>query len=153
MDHGQHTVVGHDVEGLRLDIGVLVGAPFEVVLGQFPIRGLLGLLRDRLDGIGAIDGLTGACDVGNAKLADISKSISPKRADAWLGGGTHVCFNQFMMGYGCCSGGCQGLEGRSRMMVSKQCSENAGPSLIRGNDAWLLQVALLAVTDGLLRPG
>lgn len=98
MDHGQYAVVGHDVESLRLDIGVLVGSPFEVVLDQFPKRDLLRLLRDRLDGTGAIDGLPGACDVGNANLADVSDA---QRGECGLGGRTYVCFNQFMMGSVC----------------------------------------------------
>lgn len=57
LDHEQVSVVGHDVEGLSLDIGVLVRLPAQVVLGQDSVRSLAGLLSNRLDGLGAIDGL------------------------------------------------------------------------------------------------
>lgn len=56
LDHNQCTVVGHDVEGLGFDIGVLVGLPAQIILGEDSVRGLLSLLGDRLDGIRAIDG-------------------------------------------------------------------------------------------------
>lgn len=68
LDHGQSAVVGHGVKGLGLGIGVLVGAPPQVVLGQFGVGGLLGLLGDGADGIGAIFGFLGAGDGGQAEL-------------------------------------------------------------------------------------
>lgn len=57
LNHDQCSVVSHDVEGLGLDVGVLVGLPAQIILGQDSVGGLLSLLGDRLDGIRAIDGL------------------------------------------------------------------------------------------------
>lgn len=57
LDHDQCPVVGHDVEGLSLNIGILVRFPAQVIPGHEGIGGLDRLLGDRLDGLGAIDGL------------------------------------------------------------------------------------------------
>lgn len=60
LHHHHSAIVGHHVEGLSLNIGILIGTPPQVVLGQLGIRGLLSLLGDRLNGLGAIDGLLSA---------------------------------------------------------------------------------------------
>lgn len=57
LNHNQRPVVSHDVEGLGFDVGVLVGLPAQMILAQDGEGSLLSLFRDRLDGIGAIDGL------------------------------------------------------------------------------------------------
>lgn len=57
LDHEQVSVISHDVESLSLDIGVLVGLPAQLILGQDGVGSLAGLLSDGLDGLGAIDGL------------------------------------------------------------------------------------------------
>lgn len=57
LDHDQRPVVSHDVEGLSLHIGVLVSLPAQVILRHDRKGRLSGLLGDRLNGLGPIDGL------------------------------------------------------------------------------------------------
>lgn len=57
LNHDQCPVVGHDVEGLSLDVGVLVRLPLQVLFGQDGIGGFRSLSGNRLNGLGAIDGL------------------------------------------------------------------------------------------------
>jgi hypothetical protein len=66
LDHDQITAVGHDVKGGSLHIGVLVGLPSQILLGQDGVGGLAGLLGDGLDGFGAIDGFLRADGRGQA---------------------------------------------------------------------------------------
>lgn len=67
LNHDQIAAVGHDVEGSSLDICVLVGLPFQLVLGENGVGSLLaGLLGDGLDGFGAIDGFLRAHGRGQA---------------------------------------------------------------------------------------
>jgi hypothetical protein len=56
--------LGEEVEGLRLDVGVVERHPLEVLLGQLGIGGLTSLLAHGLDGIGAVFGLLGAGNRG-----------------------------------------------------------------------------------------
>ena len=69
LDHDQGAIVGHDIKGLGLHIGILVGAPPKVILGELRVGYLLrlGLLGDGSDGVGAIDGFLSACDTGETK--------------------------------------------------------------------------------------
>ena len=63
--HHERAIVSHDVECLGLDIGILVGAPPQVVFGQDSVGRLLRLLRNGSDGFGAIDGFlrsSNACE-------------------------------------------------------------------------------------------
>ena len=64
LNHDQSAVVGHDIEGLSLDIGILIGTPPQILPGQFGITSSLGLLSDRLDGLGAIDRFLSASYTG-----------------------------------------------------------------------------------------
>jgi len=56
--------VGEEVEGLRLDIGVVERDPLEVLLGQLGVGGLVALLTHGLDGVRAVFGLLGAGNRG-----------------------------------------------------------------------------------------
>ena len=56
--------VGHEVEGLRLDIGVVDDLPLEVLLGQLGVGRVAGVLADGLDGLGAVLGLLRAGNDG-----------------------------------------------------------------------------------------
>lgn len=60
LNEHHRPVVGHDVEGLGFHIGVGVCAPAQNVLVHFGKGSGLGLLRNRLEGLWAIDGLLGA---------------------------------------------------------------------------------------------
>lgn len=55
LDEDQGPVISHDVESLSLHIGVLVGLPFQVLLGEDSVRGFGSLLSDRLNGFRAVD--------------------------------------------------------------------------------------------------
>lgn len=80
LDHEQVPVVGHDVEGLGLHIGVLVSLPALLVLGQDGVRSLGGLLGDRLDGLGAIDGLLradGRRETARHRFGSVTMIIPP----------------------------------------------------------------------------
>jgi hypothetical protein len=57
-------IVGSHVEGLRLDVGRVHDLPAEVVLSELGVGHILGLLRDGLDGFGAILAL---CDADAGK--------------------------------------------------------------------------------------
>lgn len=55
LDHHQRAIISHNIVCLSLYIGVLVGTPPQVVLGELGVRGILSLLLgDRLDGFRAI---------------------------------------------------------------------------------------------------
>ena len=58
------TAVRHKVEDLRLHAGLVYDVPFQVLSGQLRVRRLLGLLSDRLDGGGPVDGLLGTGHIG-----------------------------------------------------------------------------------------
>lgn len=63
--HHERAIVGHDIECLGFDIGILVGAPPQVVFGQDSVGRLLCLLCNGPDGFGAIDGFlrsSNACE-------------------------------------------------------------------------------------------
>ena len=60
LGHDQSAVVGHDGKGLGLDIGVLVGAPAQVVLVQLGIGSAFGLTGNGANGAGAVFGLLSA---------------------------------------------------------------------------------------------
>lgn len=62
--HDQSAVIGHDIESLGFDIGVLVSPPTQVILCHFGITSSLGLLSNGLDRIGAILWLLGASNTG-----------------------------------------------------------------------------------------
>lgn len=66
LNHGQLAIVGHHIEGLRLDIRVLVGTPAQVVPGEHSVGDLFGLLGNRADGVGTVFGLLGASNSGQA---------------------------------------------------------------------------------------
>ena len=51
------TGVGEEVEGLRLDIGVLERRPLQILLVQLAVGRFAGLLSHGLDGVWAVDGL------------------------------------------------------------------------------------------------
>lgn len=55
LNHDQSAVVGHDVKGLCLHIGVLVRLPSQHVLVEDSVGGLCSLLGDRSDRLGAVD--------------------------------------------------------------------------------------------------
>lgn len=55
-----------EVECLRLDVGVVECLPLQIFLGQFGEGRVACILADRLDGFGAIDGLLGTGDRGQA---------------------------------------------------------------------------------------
>lgn len=55
-----------EVEGLRLDVGVVEGLPLQVLLGQLGVGRVARILANRLDGFGAVDGLLGTGDRGQA---------------------------------------------------------------------------------------
>lgn len=59
--------VRHEVEALRLDASRLHGGPFQVISGGYGIGSGLGLLGDRLDGLGAIDRLLGTGNIGQPR--------------------------------------------------------------------------------------
>lgn len=64
LNENHSPVVGHDVEGLGLDISVGVCAPAQNFLVDLAEGSGLSLLRHRLDSIWAIDRLLGAHDGG-----------------------------------------------------------------------------------------
>lgn len=66
LDEDQIAAVGYDVEGSSLHIGILVGLPSQILLGQNGVGSLGGLLGDGLDGLGAIDGFLRAHGRGQA---------------------------------------------------------------------------------------
>lgn len=57
LDHNQGPIVGHDVKGLSLDIGILIRLPFQVLFRQLGVRSVRSLPGDRLDRLRAIDRL------------------------------------------------------------------------------------------------
>lgn len=100
LDHCKSALVGHDIEGLSLDAGILVCPPFQIVLGQFGVGGGLGLFGDGLDGVGAIDGFLragDACEAGKSNREALARWSSSKGAGAGWEKGTHVDLSQFMM--------------------------------------------------------
>ena len=64
LGKGELAAVRHKVKALRLNASRLHGMPFQVVPGDLGVRGSLGLLSDRLDGLGAVDRLLGTGDIG-----------------------------------------------------------------------------------------
>lgn len=64
LGHDESAIIGHNIKCLRLDIGIVIGPPTEVLLGQFGIGGRLGLLGNRPNGFGAIDGFLSAGNGG-----------------------------------------------------------------------------------------
>lgn len=59
--------VGEDVEGLCLDVGVVQGYPFQVLLGQLGVGRVAGILANGVDGFRAILGLLGTGNGGQAR--------------------------------------------------------------------------------------
>jgi len=64
LNHRQSAIITHRIEGLGLDIGVLEGAPPQILLGEFGITSSFGLLSDGLDGFGAVDRFLRAGNTG-----------------------------------------------------------------------------------------
>lgn len=95
LDEDHCAVVRHNVKGLGLDIGVGVCAPAQQVLVRLRIRSSLGLLRNRLDGLGAIDRLLGAHHSGETARIDPVSNHSTEGSN-----GTYVDLSQFMMKIG-----------------------------------------------------
>lgn len=60
------TRVRVEVEGLCLNVGIVQGLPFEVLLGQLGESRLAGVLSNRLDCLGTVDGLFCTGDGGQA---------------------------------------------------------------------------------------
>ena len=58
------TTVGLEVEGLRLDAGLLDEPPFQMVLGELRVGGVAGVFAHGVDGLGAILGFLGTGDIG-----------------------------------------------------------------------------------------
>lgn len=58
------TLVGHEVEALRLNTRRVQRHPFQIVSGELGKGGFLGLFGDRSNGRGPVDGLLGTGDVG-----------------------------------------------------------------------------------------
>jgi hypothetical protein len=99
LHHDQIATVGHDIKGLSLNIGILISAPPQVVLGQLGIGGLLGLLGDRLNGLGAIDGLLSArntCEATYSMVNQYGRYYTSKRDK--IGEVAYVDLSQFIMG-------------------------------------------------------
>lgn len=92
LDEDHCPVVCHDVEGLGLDIGVGVCAPAQKVLVHLGIWSSLSLLRNRLDGLGAIDRLLGAHHGGETARMNPVSNHSTEGSN-----GTYVDLSQFMM--------------------------------------------------------
>lgn len=67
-------VLAKDVDGLSLDRRRVHGLPFQVLTLRLGEGCLLGLDGDRLDGLGAIDGLLGTGDIGQPR-ARIQSSV------------------------------------------------------------------------------
>lgn len=57
-------LIRHEVEALRLDARRVQRDPFEVVPGELGKGHFFGLVGDRSNGRGPVDGLLGAGDVG-----------------------------------------------------------------------------------------
>lgn len=58
-----------DVEHLRLHTGRVHHLPFQVVAGELGVGNGLGFFSHRLDGLGPVDGLLGAGDIGESGVA------------------------------------------------------------------------------------
>lgn len=60
-----------DVKGLSLDVGVVEHGPFEVLLGQLGVCRVTCSFANRLDSLGAIDGLLSAdgCSQPEARVS------------------------------------------------------------------------------------
>ena len=72
LDHGKRTSISHDIKGLRLDTCIMMGLPFEVVLGGNGVRGCSCLLGNGMEGLRSVDGFLGAgdrCETGRHGLA------------------------------------------------------------------------------------
>lgn len=54
LSHGDMATVGDDVERLGLNIGAAHDLPCQIVLREFGVRRVLGLLGDRVHALGAI---------------------------------------------------------------------------------------------------
>ncbi len=66
--------VREEIEAFRLDASGLQRLPLEVIAGSLSVWLRLGLLGDRLDRGGAIDGLLGAGDVGQPGGRPVSQN-------------------------------------------------------------------------------
>lgn len=92
LNENQGPVVGHDVEGLGFDIGVRECAPAQNLLVHIREGSCLGLLRNRLKSLRAIDRLLGAHHGGETARMEIGQWNHNRE-----GHGTYVDFNQFMV--------------------------------------------------------
>jgi hypothetical protein len=80
------TRLGEEVEGLRLDIGVIQRRPLQILLGQLAVGRFAGLLSHGLDGIRAVDGLL--CAGNGRQTGRLSEAIPS--CSAGTEGCTHV---------------------------------------------------------------
>lgn len=92
LNENQGPVVGHDVEGLGFDIGVRVCAPAQNLLVHIREGSCLGLLRNRLNSLRAIDRLLSAHHGGETARMKIGQRNHNRE-----GFGTYVDFSQFMI--------------------------------------------------------
>jgi hypothetical protein len=67
LQEANTSLVSENVEGLRLDIGVIQSGPLQVLLGQLGVCRFASVLSNRLDGIRAILGLLGASNSGQTE--------------------------------------------------------------------------------------
>jgi hypothetical protein len=92
LDEHHCPIVGHDVEGLGLDIGVRVCAPAQNLLIHIGEGSGLGLLRNRLDSLWAIDRLLGAHYGGETARIESVSNHNKERSI-----GTYVDLSQFII--------------------------------------------------------
>lgn len=99
LEKSDVAVLAKDVDGLGLDRRRVHGLPLQVLTLDLGEGRLLGLDGDRLDGLGAIDGLLGAGDIGQPRarvfqssvfmlLLEVKKgswSRGPKSRWGWMG--------------------------------------------------------------------
>ena len=76
LEEANVTRIRVEVEGLRLDVGVVESLPLEVLLGQLGVRRVACILANRLDGFRAVDGLLGTGDRGQPVNVSIHISCS-----------------------------------------------------------------------------
>lgn len=64
LNHCQSAIIAHRIKGLGLDIGVLEGAPPQILLRELSKTSSFSLLSDGLDGFGTVDRFLRAGNTG-----------------------------------------------------------------------------------------